>query len=420
MRILVLGTNYTPEVTGVAPFTAGLAEHLTDTGNEVTVATSFPHYPQWRTQPPYVGLWRAFERVGEVNVRRSRVFLPSRPGLLGRIAYDSSIAAGGLLNGVGARADLVICVTPPIQLAIVAGVLARAWRTPYILLVEDLAVRAALSVGLMRSRWIEALAKRLERTAYNLADRIVVISQGFADSLVHGGVRSDRLRLIPHWAHGDAVERQADVAIRREMGATEGDLLVMYAGNLGQKQGLIDALRAASLGADHNVFKLVLIGDGSERRTLERTIEEGAIRNARVLPLQPEWRLRSMLAAADVFLLTQRADVIDSVAPSKLLTYFSAGRPVLAAVHSASEAARLVNESRGGVIVTPESPEALLEAIEGMARSGAKRGEFGKAGRLFAQSRFTRDRVLAQWDDLIAETMNSGVYRRTSVGRARR
>ena len=48
MRVLIVGINYSPELTGIGPYTAGLAEHLAARGDEVTVITGLPHYPDWR------------------------------------------------------------------------------------------------------------------------------------------------------------------------------------------------------------------------------------------------------------------------------------------------------------------------------------------------------------------------------------
>ena len=48
MRVLIVGMHYSPELTGNAPYTAGLAEHLAARGDLVTVLAGLPHYPGWR------------------------------------------------------------------------------------------------------------------------------------------------------------------------------------------------------------------------------------------------------------------------------------------------------------------------------------------------------------------------------------
>jgi hypothetical protein len=91
MRILVLGINYAPERTSVAPFTTGLCEHLAEQGHDVNVVTAFPYYPEWRVWDGYRGCWYRRESIHGVNVRRVWHYIPRTPSkLLQRLAYDLS------------------------------------------------------------------------------------------------------------------------------------------------------------------------------------------------------------------------------------------------------------------------------------------------------------------------------------------
>jgi colanic acid biosynthesis glycosyl transferase WcaI len=143
--------NYPPEVTGIAPYTGGLAEHLVMRGHRDAVATTFPHYPKWEVERTYQGRWRAIEYRHGVEVRRGAVYLPRGRSTVRRLLYDSSLAASTLLNGVTvSRPEVVLCVSPPIQLGVTASLLARRWRASLALLIKDLPIDAALAVGMLR------------------------------------------------------------------------------------------------------------------------------------------------------------------------------------------------------------------------------------------------------------------------------
>jgi colanic acid biosynthesis glycosyl transferase WcaI len=45
--VLVVGLNFPPEPAGIAPYTGGLASALSASGVDVSVITTFPHYPAW-------------------------------------------------------------------------------------------------------------------------------------------------------------------------------------------------------------------------------------------------------------------------------------------------------------------------------------------------------------------------------------
>ncbi|GFM99950.1 hypothetical protein Sfulv_47610 [Streptomyces fulvorobeus] len=54
-RVLVVSTNYAPELTGIGPYATQLAEHWAASGAGVQVLTGMPHYPSWRTDERYRG-----------------------------------------------------------------------------------------------------------------------------------------------------------------------------------------------------------------------------------------------------------------------------------------------------------------------------------------------------------------------------
>src|SRR3989442_5873794 len=122
LRILILGVNYAPELTGIGPMTTEFAEDLAAAGHDVVMATTFPFYPrwQWYDRP---GLRRVEARNG-VEVRRFRMLLPRNRGAAWRILSDTSFTAAMLPNVVGiGRPDCIVAVPPPVQVAITAAIL---------------------------------------------------------------------------------------------------------------------------------------------------------------------------------------------------------------------------------------------------------------------------------------------------------
>jgi colanic acid biosynthesis glycosyl transferase WcaI len=84
--------------------------------------------------------------------------------------------------------------------------------------------------------------------------------------------------------------------------------------------------------------------------------------------------------------------------PSKLPTYFAAGRPVVAAVAPDSETAREIEASGGGVVVAPGDPHALAEALRGLAADPEERRRLGVTGRAYANERLSAPAALAGYE----------------------
>lgn len=401
MRILLIGLNYAPEVVGIGPYTTELAEHLAASGNEVSVLTGFPYYPHWRIDPAYRGKRPILvERTNGVRVVRSPILLPGTGhSTLRRILFDSSLAVTSLVASAGIGAvDVVICVSPPLQLAVTAWLFARTRGARLVLHLQDLVPDAAVSVGMMREGNAVRLARQLERFVYSRADRITVISRGFVDNLVGKGVPTAKLQVLPNWVETSNFEVSSDPALRATLGAQKGETLVLHAGNMGAKQGLETVVDAAAALADQNIV-VALVGDGSYRRELETRAAHLGLTNLKFVPLQDDFP--ATLAAADLLVLAQRSRVVDSVAPSKLLGYMASGKPVVAAVNELSEAGRMIREAECGLVVSPEEPKALAAALTELGRHPERRRSLGEAGRRYAAQHYKRSLVLKDWSKLI-------------------
>jgi len=403
MRVLVLGTNYVPEKTAVAPFTTGLCEHLAMQGHEVSVITGFPYYPEWRVWDAYRGHLYQRERINDVSVRRVRHFVPSRASnLMQRLAHDFSFALSAFLAAlfVG-KFDLIYCSCPPPTLAVVAYLLAKIHGKPYLIKLTDLASDAALATGILKDGWLVGLARGLEGFVYRKAQKVVCLCQGFIDKLASRGIPQEKLHLISDWGDTQRVYPiEGASGFRRANHLTEQQFVIMHTGNMGKKQDLLNVVRAAELSRDRKDLVWLLVGQGEERPLIEKTIGQRNLKSIRLLPLQPAEGLAEMYSSADVLVLNQKAAVVDSVIPSKLLTYMAAGRAVLAAVSENSETARCVERAKCGVIVPAEDPKALVEAAMLLQRDFGMRQSLGTNGRAYAEQHFTKQKVLEKYDAL--------------------
>src|SRR5690348_1713806 len=107
--------NYSPEETGIAPYTTGMAEHLAAEGHGVTVLTGVPHYPQWRVLDGYGGRLMWTEMLGSVEVRRVRHYVPPRQSAVRRALYEATFLSHLLLTASLRRPNAVVGVVPSLS-----------------------------------------------------------------------------------------------------------------------------------------------------------------------------------------------------------------------------------------------------------------------------------------------------------------
>src|SRR5918994_5371809 len=155
MKVLILGLNFAPELTGTGRCTADFAAWLSDRGHEVRVITAPPYYPEWCVAAGYAAWkWRR-EMAGPVRVLRCPIWLPRTATPLARALHLLSFALSSLLPCVWQaarfRPDLIWAVEPTAFAAPGALLAARLCRARACLHVQDLEVEAVCGLGMVRT-----------------------------------------------------------------------------------------------------------------------------------------------------------------------------------------------------------------------------------------------------------------------------
>jgi colanic acid biosynthesis glycosyl transferase WcaI len=401
MRVLILGLNYLPESTSIGPYTSDLAEHLLAAGHRVQVVTGFPMAPQWQIWDGYRNEWFRREAINRVPIVRSYLLVPKNPRrALSRVLFDTSFSISSLLGTLATDAcDIVVAISPPLQLALTGWIVSRLRRTPLFLHIQDLVPDAAVATGmLLESSMSVRVARRLERFAYRHSAGIGVICDGFRDNLKSKGVDGSKIAVLPNCIDLEFMQPYERAgAFRTRWGIQPSEFLVMYSGSVGLKQGLETLIEAAIRLRHEPEIRFVIVGEGPCLDDLIARAKSHQLTNVRFLPLQPREDLPQQLAAADMLAITQKQAVTDIVFPGKLLYYMAAARPILAAVSAASETGRFIAAQDVGVVTPPEDSVALANAIVAMRQRGA--GEMGRRGRAVVERRFDRRVVLPAFVD---------------------
>jgi colanic acid biosynthesis glycosyl transferase WcaI len=404
VRVLLLAGNYSPELTASAPLTTDFARYMRDAGHEVSVVTTFPHYPQWKRWKGYEGLYRC-EALDGVTVRRIKHYIPTRPTPAKRIAYHGTFSFGSLAPALlSGRADVILCVTPPLELAISAWILRLIWGVPQILWIKDLVPDVAIQLGMLRNRAAIIAGRGLEQFAYKTSQKLLVICESFRNNICRKGVPPEKLVVIPDWVDVRAIDPgRVSGTFRGEHAISPGKFLALHAGNIGAKQKLELVVHAAKLLEQFPEIEFLIVGEGARKFDVMAEAERLGVRNVRFLPLQPESQFAEMLGAANVLILHQQRQVSDSVIPSKLLKYMASGRPIVATAAPDSETASTVFRSGCGELVEPESPDKLAAAILRLYRNDELARRHGAAGRRFVCENFSRHVVLRRIEILLCD-----------------
>jgi colanic acid biosynthesis glycosyl transferase WcaI len=411
-RFFIITINYAPEPSGFAPHATQLAEYLAGRGHDVEVFTGFPFAPHWRRRAEDHGRLFARERTGGVTVRRVTHYIPRRPSsALQRIVMEGSFSAAvfvamlaGIVRAGRPAAFLYIGAQP--AAAMLARLTAAMTGRPYFVRITDLAAQAAREVGVAGLR-LSRILEGFEFAAYRNAAGASVLCESFEDALAGHDYPRDRIRVLHNPIDVDGI-RPVDRtgAFRARYGISPDAFVLLHAGSMGRKQALLTAVAAAALVRDIPIH-WVFVGDGELKDELMQAVHQRRLEGTvHFVPFQPEAALSDMFADADVLFISQVASVQDTLIPGKLMTYMAAGRPVLAAVHADSQAARLLRDADGGVLVTPEDAGDLAHAARRLAATDrAALDVVAARNRAYAEQHFDERKVLAAHEEFLMRMM---------------
>jgi colanic acid biosynthesis glycosyl transferase WcaI len=412
VKVLLLGLNFAPELIGVGKYTGEFAAWLTERGHQVRVITAPPYYPEWRVGRGYASWRYRRELAAGAPTLRCPLWVPDRPTPAKRILHLLSFALSSLpptlWQALCWRPDVVWTVEPTALTAPTALLAAKLAGARACLHVQDLELEAACGLCMLRRGRLHRALCAGYGWLLRRFDLVSTISQRMRRELARHGLPAERLCRFPNWVDTSTI-RPADrpSGLRQALGFHADQVIVLYAGNMGEKQGL-EALAAVAdrLAAEPRI-QFVLCGAGAIRPRLERLMASRA--NVHLLPLQPCERLNELLNLADIHVLPQRRGAASFALPSKLGGMLASGRPFVAQAEG-GELARAAHA--GGIAVAPGDPASMAAAILTLATDADRRRHLGQRGRKYAEIHLDRELIIGRYVAKMAAPRAAGTVPR--------
>jgi len=395
-RILVIGINSAPELTGIGRYTGEMLNWMVAQGYEVTMVTAFPYYPQWKVQPPHSGRFykKEVSHEGKLTVYRCPMYVPAHPTGLKRLIHEATFLISAffvILKLLFERTHQVtLAIAPPFHLGTLALFYGCFKKTHTIYHVQDLQVDAARELGMLKQNWLFSVLFGLEKFILRKMDTRSTISDGIRKKIM---AKIDKpVKIFPNWVDTKGfypIEKRC--ALKEQWGFAASDKIVMYSGSIGEKQGLSGILDVAATLRDTDI-KFVICGTGPFKDKLFDQAEEMGLKNLFFFPLQGYEVFNGFLNLADLHLVLQKASASDLMMPSKLSTILAVGGLVLVTAQPDTSLYEMVAAHKMGMVVEPENNQRLKAAIlQGLA------GDYLQErinARRFAEINLSRDQVL--------------------------
>lgn len=394
MKIGIISQWYPPEQ-GSAALPGTISEALASAGHEIEVVTGFPNYPQGVLQDDWRQKWGHREYRNGVTVYRTPLFVSHDHRAWRRMLNYVSFSLSATVTTLHRlrSADVVWVHGTPALPALAAMALRRLSGTCYVLHIQDLWPDTVLASGMLPRR-LEPLARKpLEwfcKRSYARASTVAIITPGMRGTLIARGVPNDKIVDIPNWADESIFHPTPNAVVdRSRLGLPDG-FLAMYAGAMGDVQGLETLVSAADLLRDDPRIHIALVGDGVAKQRLSEMTERLGLKNITFVPAQPLSTMSQVLASAEIQVVCLKDLPLYRITlPSKVQATMAAGRPLL--VSAGGDAGALVEKAQAGLACQPGDPAALAAALRRACNAmDDERSTWGANGRKYYEANLSQ------------------------------
>lgn len=368
MRVLVLSFYFHPDLSAGSFRATAMVDALREglpEGSTIDVLSTMPNrYSSYSAEAAEC------QTIGNVTIRRVAL-PPHKSGIVDQSRAFLTYARFVSAHVFRGKYDLIIATSSRLMTAFLGSCAARWRRADLVLDIRDIFPD---TVKDLRPAWLFRPASRLfsllERLAVGRALAVNLVSRGF-EPYFTSRYPSQTFFFHPNGIDEEFMTDQIDNHLR-----VDGlPIRVLYAGNIGEGQGLENILpRLAKATAGR--AKFTVIGDGGRRAQLGHALEHEAVTNVDILDPVGRSDLVRAYAQADVlFLHLNDYDAFKKVLPSKIFEYAATGKPIWAGV--SGYAARFIETEVEGVSVFPPgNVQAAVESLDRLSLSTTVRDGF--------------------------------------------
>jgi len=383
-KILLVSYNYAPELTGIGKYNAEMCEYLASIGNQVTVITAYPYYPNWKVFDGYTNKWYKKQVLNGVVVVRCPFYIPKTPTGLKRILQDFSFYMSTLFVVIWQIISLkqydVVFTPSPSFMCGFHGLLLKLFRpsTKFVYHIQDLQIDAAIDLNIIKQAWLQRLLVAIERFILNHATIVSTISSGMQQKILAKKTNLSNVLLFPNWVDNSRIFiTEPDSTAIAALGIPLDKKVFFYSGAIGEKQGLEIILHVAPNVAKHcEDVVFVISGSGPYRERLKQEVVANAISNIIFIDLQPIPVFNQLLNYAYCHLVIQKESAGDLLLPSKLTNILAVGGLSIVTAVEGTTLYDVIDEHKMGVLIQPENISTFKEAIIRLANSTGEETSF--------------------------------------------
>lgn len=405
MNILFLTHHFQASDQPGAPRPWKIAEFLRDRGHEVTVITAGVQYMTGKLSDEVKGHLWITKKIENLTIIKTSGIANYRTSVKRRITSYLIYSFCAFLSGLTVRKpDLVLVATTPLFVTASGYVLSKIKRARFVIEIRELFPEEAFELGYIKSGFLIRILESYQRFFRKRADRIIALTPGIREILIKKGIGEDKMELITNAYDGDENLNNMGLGkdnVKKRFG-WDANFIVLYTGGFGQVNELMTLVKAAQLLRAYENIIFVLIGAGERKKEYVHFCTKRNLLNCCFLSAMPRKEMFLFYRAADICVqLTPKGEFWKCVLSNKIFDYLASRCPVV--FGGAGDTADLLEKANAGLVVEPQNPEALAEAILYLYYHPEKRKEMGENGSEHIRKHYARNKLLKSLEDVLLE-----------------
>lgn len=414
LRILYVTGFFYPERVAGAHRAYYLSKEWGKMGHQVTILTTFPNFPTGKRFKEYKRCFYKHE-ILIPNVEVIRIPIIERPNtlILNRITMYFSFFVSGIIFGLvkfsylkKRKYDIILGTSGPLFTPSLALFLRGILKSKLVIEYRDLGYIQAKALSMGKTALSYWLFKKIEINPSRKADKIVVLTESFAKSLIEDKFPAEKVFVITNGASLESNFSLTGSPLIENI-FPKPSFIIGYIGTLGVSQDLVNIIKSIKAIGERGDIEvpvyLVLLGEGAVKAELKRMVKEMKIKNIVFFDSVPKKELNAYYGLCDVCLVSLKDEEnFAGTIPSKIFDIMAHKKAILF-LGPTGEVTRLIDKNGTGFCFPNKDPSDIATFIEEKLIHVDKEmlASMGEAGYEFVRNNFSWDKIAKQYMNVL-------------------
>ena len=291
--------------------------------------------------------------------------------------------------------DAIYATSTPLTVGIPAIVLKWLKGVPFVFEVRDRWPEIPIEMGIIRNKISIKILLWLERTIYKQSAAIVALSPGMADSIRTVLKQEKTIAVIPNSSDTEFFRPNINGSMIRQQRDWGDKLVLLHFGAMGKANGLEFVIDAAERLKSNTDIHFVLLGDGNEKASLTKRVDQSGLTNIEISSSVPKTELPAIIAACDVsIVIFADYPILQYNSANKFFDSLSAGKPVL--LNYSGWQREILEDNAAGFGCDLCNIEEFVERVLYINSHRDQLAEMGRSARRIAEEKFDRGILASQ------------------------